>query len=354
LKILFLVPAPLHISPGQRFRFEHYILQENTRGFTFTIKPFYSRKAWNIIHKPKHLFDKIAGIATGIFKRYASLFSISKYDYVYIYREAVVVGPPILEWLIAKVFRKKIIYDFDDAIWVSTASASNPGAALVKCTWKVANICRMSSIVTTGNEYLGDYARQYCNDVRVIPTVVNTETRHRFKKNQSDQPLTIGWTGTFTNFPYLEKVNPVINKLREQFNFRYLIIADKDPGFSGVEYDYIKWNLQTEIEDLLQINIGLMPLDNTAIELGKCAFKAIQYMSLGIPPVVSPVGANVKVITDGVNGYWAENEEAWYRHLSFLLSNPETRCKMGDYARNHIVTNYSVTATEKNFFGLFS
>ena len=80
--------------------------------------------------------------------------------------------------------------------------------------------------------------------------------------------------------------------MKKKHSFRFLIIADKDPKLEGIAYDFKKWDIQTEIDDLIQIHIGIMPLKNTEIEQGKCAFKAIQYMSLGIPPVVSPVGAN--------------------------------------------------------------
>jgi glycosyltransferase involved in cell wall biosynthesis len=353
LKILFLVPAPHDISPGQRFRFEHYLDLRPNDKYKFTIKPFYSKKTWSIIHKTGHTFQKIFGILGGFAKRFFTLFTVFKYDYVYIYREASVIGPPVFEWIIAKLFRKKIIYDFDDAIWVSIASESNPGAAFIKCTWKVANICRMSHIVTVGNSFLGDYAKQYCKDVRLIPTVVNTDSKHNREKNQADEPVCIGWTGTYTNFYNLLKINPVITKLKKKYNFIYFIIADKDPKFPGIDYVYKKWNLQSEIADLLQIHIGLMPLENSDIELGKCAFKAIQYMSLGIPAVVSPVGANLDVVQDEINGFWADSADDWSVILEKLLVNTSLRRQIGMAARSRVENYYSVKATSRLFFDLF-
>lgn len=281
------------------------------------------------------------------------MFTLYQYDYVYVYREASVIGPPVFEWLISKVFRKKIIYDFDDAIWVSMASASNPGAASLKCTWKVANICRMSYIVTVGNDFLGDYARQYCKDVRLIPTVVDTELQHNILKNHEDKPLVIGWTGTYTNFHNLDSVTPVISKLEKKYEFTFLIIADKDPCFKDINYTYIKWNLNTEISDLLKIHIGIMPLKKSDVELGKCAFKAIQYMSLGIPAVVTPVGANAVIVQNHINGIWADSPEEWYTAIEILLNNAAQRSKIGALARAHIENKYSVRATYKQFFDLF-
>jgi glycosyltransferase involved in cell wall biosynthesis len=353
LKILILAPAPENISPSQRFRFEHYLSIEHNKNLRFTYKSFFSRKTWGILHLNNHYFQKALGIASGFARRFALLFNLHQYDWVYIHREAAPIGPPVFEWTIAKIWRKKIIYDFDDAIWVSTASVANPGVAMLKCTWKVAKICKLSTIVTVGNDFLGEYARKYCKDVRVIPTVVNTNTQHNRIKEQDNQSLVIGWTGTFTNFYNLDKITPVLARLKQNYPFTFLVISDKDPGFTDVDYVYKKWKVDTEIDDLLALNIGLMPLENSEVELGKCAFKAIQYMSLGIPAVVSPVGTNKEVIQNAVNGYWANNEEEWYDILEMLIKDSRLRTEMGKSARDKIVAHYSTQATQEDFFNLF-
>ena len=145
----------------------------------------------------------------------------------------------------------------------------------------------------------------------------------------------------------------MLARLKEKYAFTFLVIADKDPKFIDVDYIYKKWDVQSEIDELLQMHIGLMPLENSEIELGKCAFKAIQYMSLGIPAVVSNIGANKDVVTDGVNGYWASNEQEWYNKLSYLLEHSEKRVELGKNARAGIISNYSVESTKNDFFGLF-
>jgi glycosyltransferase involved in cell wall biosynthesis len=353
LKILLLIPAPLNISPGQRFRFEHYIHLKESESYEFEPRPFLSKRAWSIIHLPNHFVKKFFGILSGFIKRFFTLFSLNKYDYIYIYREASIIGPPIFEWLIAKVFKKKVIFDFDDAIWISAASEANPGVARLKCSWKVANICRMSHIVTVGNDFLANYARQYCKDVRVIPTIVNTDTQHNRLKDQEDLPLIIGWTGTYTNFYNLRKITSIVTDLKKKYNFTFLIIADKDPKFENFEYLYRKWNVNTEIDDLLQMHIGIMPLENTEIELGKCGFKAIQYMSLGIPAVVSSIGANKKIVVDQVTGYLISDNLDWYKKFELLLENIELRKQLGRNGRNFVMSNFSVDSTKMAFFSLF-
>ena len=57
-------------------------------------------------------------VVRGFFKRIGDLFQLINFDYIFIYREAAPVGPPVFEFIICKILNKKIIYDFDDAIWI--------------------------------------------------------------------------------------------------------------------------------------------------------------------------------------------------------------------------------------------
>lgn len=353
MNILFLAPYPEFITPSQRFRFEHYLPDLKKNNIRFTYKSFIEGDDYKIIFQPGNAVKKGLIILKGIIKRFFTLFTLGKYDYIYIHREAALLGPPVFEWIIAKVFDKKIIYDFDDAIWIPLSSDANPIAAKVKCPWKVAKICKWSYIVTAGNQFLADYAMRYCRDTRIIPTVVDTEQVHNGNKNQDDNPLTIGWTGTFTNFIHLPLATNAIKGLQNKYSFEFLLIADKDPELKEVNYNFIKWDKKTEIRDLLKMHIGIMPLIHTDVQLGKCAFKAIQYMSLGIPAVVTPLGANCEVVDDGINGYWADNDTEWYDKLEKLILDKTLRIEMGKHARQKIEDRYSVNATRNLFLNLF-
>jgi glycosyltransferase involved in cell wall biosynthesis len=352
LKVLILAPAPLHISPSQRFRYEQYIelTHPNCR---FHHHAFFSEKTWSILFLRNHFLQKAWGILIGFCRTFLLLFSVPRYHVIYVHRGITPLGPPVFEWLIACVFRKKLIFDFDDAIWVRSASEANPLAAWFKFNAKVKRICSYSHIVAVGNEYLAAYARQYCRDVRIIPTVVDTNNHHNQIKDHHKTGLVIGWTGTFTNFSNLQTILPVINELSSKYFFSFQIIADRDPEFKEVLYRYKQWNRETEIEDLLNFSIGIMPLVAEEMEKGKCAFKAIQYMSLGIPPVVSPVGANRVVVDHGINGFLAATPEEWKDALEKLLTNAHLREEFGKKARQKIEASYSVKATQQAFFDLF-
>ncbi len=353
MKILFLTPAPGNISPSQRFRFEQYINLDDFHEHSWKIEPFYSQSTWDVLHKNGHGFAKVSGIFWGFLRRFITLFTLFSYDFVYVHREASPIGPPIFEWFIARVFRKKMIYDFDDTIWVKLASVANPWVASLKCSWKVAKICKMAYKVSVGNEFLADFARKHHKDVTICPTVVNTTTYHNQIKDQTKGEVIIGWTGTYTNLHNLQLVQEVIGNLQKKYSVKFLVICNRDPQLQGVDYVYKKWDITTEIYDLMQIHIGIMPLASSDLEKGKCGFKAIQYNSLGIPAVVSPVGANTKVILQGENGYLASTSEEWYLFLEKLINDASLRTKLGLAGRQGIIDRFSVEANRHIFFGLF-
>jgi glycosyltransferase involved in cell wall biosynthesis len=102
------------------------------------------------------------------------------------------------------------------------------------------------------------------------------------------------------------------------------------------------------------MHIGLMPLYDDEISKGKCGFKAIQYMSLGIPAVVSPVGVNSVIVEEGINGFICNTSAEWKDKLERLLSDTTLRQQLGNEARKKIELRYSVNATKNKFIHLFS
>lgn len=352
--IYFVVPSTPGISPGQRFRFEHYLDFLRQNGYKTRISSFYSLNGWKSLYQPGNKFRKIRAVLAGLFRRVADLFRIPFYDYVYLYREAAPIGPPFFEWVIASVLRKKIIYDFDDAIWIPVSSEYNKAASGLRNFGKVEKICRWSYKVSVGNAFLGSFASKYNSKVLLIPTVVDTENGHNRLQDQDTNAPAIGWTGTFSTLPYLNMVLPVLQRLQEKYPFTFYVIADKDPLLALKHYRFIRWSRDNETADLLHFHIGLMPLHDDEISRGKCGFKAIQYMALGIPAVVSPVGVNSIIVKDGVNGFVCDQEAGWEQALETLLRDSGLRQKMGLAARQQIVDHYSVLATRQAFLTLFS
>ncbi len=360
MKILFLFPYPHGTAASQRFRFEQYLSFLEKNGHSYRLQSFIDEKTWRILYKPGHTFQKVSGIVRGFLRRLAMLASVIQYDFVFIHREAAPLGPPVFEWMLAKVFRKKIIFDFDDAIWLPNTSENNRLAARLKWHHKTASICRWAWKVSTGNSYLATYARQQRltgeaqTRVYINPTTIDTTHLHNRLKMQETPQMVIGWTGTHSTISYLNALVPVLEKLEKTYDFTFLVISDKQPDFTFRSLQYLPWNKATEAEDLLRMNIGVMPLTDDQWSRGKCGFKALQYMALGIPPLVSPVGVNTDIVQSGQNGFICQTPEEWEASLQKLIQSIELRTQLGLAARHTIEMKYSVQANERVFLTFFT
>src|SRR3989337_2964037 len=199
-KILFLVPYPLHESPSQRFRFEQYFGLLQSHGYSYTVRSFLNSGNWKTLFKPGETLVKIGTLTSGFVKRIIVLFTSPMYDFVFIHREVSPLGPPIFEWILAKLLRKKLIYDFDDAIWLTDRENESFMLKVGKWRSKVSLICKWSYKVSCGNEYLCNYAAKFNKNVVYNPTTVDTENLHNpslFKEIYSEQKrVRIGWTGS--------------------------------------------------------------------------------------------------------------------------------------------------------------
>jgi glycosyltransferase involved in cell wall biosynthesis len=354
-KIIFLVPYPLGKAPSQRFRVESFLLQLEKEGFNYSIHSFFGKKTWQVLYEKSSFFLKAWGVFIGFIKRWILvLFKAPFYNYIFIHREAAPLGPPVFEWVLARVFKKKIIYDFDDAIWIPNTSSQNKLAGWLKASWKVKYICKWAYKIAGGNDYLCTYAMQFNNKVIKIPSCVDMVNSHNRVKEHHEGQLKIGWTGSHSSLKYLDPLAPVINELQNEENFTFIVIADKKPAFSLSSWEFIPWNAATEVDDLLRIDIGVMPLAADKWSEGKCGFKLIQYFALGIPAVASPVGVNAIIVEDGVNGFLCEKEEEWKTALRKLLHDSSLRRSMGLAGRKKIEEGYSIQSQSGKFIDLFS
>lgn len=353
-RILFLVPYPLGEAPSQRFRFEQYFDALRQQGVAFEVQSFLDEATWKILYQPGNTLRKAMGILSGFLRRLRILFRLSNVDLVFIHREAAPLGPPFIEWLIAHVCRKPYIFDFDDAIWLPNTSANNALAAGLKWHHKTAAICRWAFKCSCGNDFLADYARNYCNNVVVNPTTIDTTHHHNKAKQPSQQPLAIGWTGTHTTMKYLDVLVPVLAELQQTIDFTFIVISNQAPAFQLKSMQFIPWKKETEVDDLLRFHIGIMPLTDDDWSRGKCGFKALQYMSLGIPAIVSPVGVNTKIVDHNLNGFICNTPQEWKTALHQLLTNPQLRQSFSEQARSKIQSHYSVAANTPNFLSLFN
>lgn len=354
MKVLFIAPYPTAEAPSQRFRYEQYFSLLTKHGVSYDVSTFLDKKAWGILYHPGHFFSKVSALIRGYMRRVRIIFSLRKYDVVFIHREVIPFGPPIFAWLITRVFKKYTIFDFDDAIWIPNASENNSKLTMIfKRFNNTADICKWANVVSVGNRYLAEFAKKYNDNVVINPTTIETDDHHNVIKKHDNPVFVIGWTGSHSTVKYLNDLYPILVKLESKYNFEFHVIADVAPKFQLKSMRFVKWNKENEIEDLLKFNIGVMPLPDDIWSKGKCGFKALQYMALGIPAIVSNVGVNADIVDHEVNGFVCSSPEEWEKYLELSLSNPKLVEELSLHTRSKIVDNYSVKSNERNFLSLF-
>ena len=341
MKVLALTPGPRFVSPGQRYRIEQWEPLLRSEGIALTHAPFMESGLGSLLYQSGGMFEKVAGVTSAFWRQLSAISKSRHFDLVYIFREAAIIGPALIERRIASG-GTPIVFDFDDAVFLRYQSRANGYLSYLKFPGKTATICRRARQVMVGNRYLVDYATRLSDAVTVIPTTIDTEIyRPELHRPRTDAPVTIGWTGSHSTLQHLERLVPALAELARTHPFRLVVIGARAPDVPGAEVVSRRWTADTEVEDLSDIDIGLMPLPDEPWTRGKCGLKALQYMGLGIPAIVSPVGVNTEIVAHGENGLVANSDAAWIDHLKTLMHDSELRRRLGAEARRTIETRYS-------------
>ena len=352
-KVLFIANHRLGRSPGQRFRFEHYLNFLNQNGFECELSNIISQEDDEILYSKGNYLKKASIELNARNIRAKDVERANEYDLIFIFREALLTGSIKYEKLFAKS-KAKVIFDFDDAIWLPNVSTANKHLSKLKRTDKVNQVLPLVDMVFAGNAYLAKHASAYCKNVKIVPTTIDTEYHKRSSEKRHKQ-ICIGWTGTDTTRRYLDDIKEALKKIQERYRTKIWIkiICDHPWEVADLEVVNEKWNKEKEIQQLEEIDIGIMPLTDDEWSRGKCGFKALQYMAMESATIVSPVGVNREIIQDGVNGYYAETSEEWVVKLSHLIESEEIRNKMGLAARKTVIDKYSVVAQRENYLRYF-
>ncbi|MBL7129838.1 MAG: glycosyltransferase family 4 protein [Candidatus Omnitrophica bacterium] len=355
MKILFISPVPVE-GAGCRFRIYQYFPYLKEHNIKVKLSPFLFSSYFNIVYKPGKVFLKIIYFFFGTLRRFYDLVRASGYDIIFVYRESYPVGPPIFEYIL-HFLGKPIICDFDDAIFLPNTSRANRFLRLWRRHHNIDKIIQLSDCVITGNDYLKNYALKFHKNVSVLPTVIdpNRYIPATGDKHSRNEKLVIGWIGSATTQDYLVPFIPIFKKLTEKYKDIFLKIVSNNFAFPEKLNNSVifqEWSLKSELEDLQSFDIGIMPMPDNNWTRGKCGFKAILYMSISIPVVCSPVGANTKIIQDGVNGFLANSDEEWLQKLSQLIEDPGLRDELGRLGRKTVEENFSLNVNSLKLLGV--
>ena len=337
IRVLALVPYPTGRVPGQRYRIEQWAPLLRPHGIEVTFSAFLPILGMDVLYERGHTLRKTWSTLLGYVKRLREINDVERFDVSFVYREAALMGPTWIESHVAR--RRPLVFDFDDAIYLPASSAANPISRVFRRGGKAKAICRLAKHVIVGNETLAAFARQYGGAVTEIPSTIDTDVYAVCERPPNRRPV-VGWTGSSTTVPYLKTLLPAFSELRRLVDYELRIIGGC-VAVPGVDVRCVPWRPESEVQDLRPLDVGLMPLPDDEWSRGKCGMKALQYMGLGIPPVVSPVGVNARIVRDGVSGFHARTPAEWLDRMVLLLRDPGLRARMGAEARRTVEEGYA-------------
>lgn len=341
-------------SPGQRFRYEQYLSFLEQNGYEFTLSNILNQEQDFKLYSKGNYWSKLWIEINSWIIRFKDVRRSDNFDIILIYREALLTGSTYFEKKFGQS-KAKVVFDFDDAIWLPNVSAGNKALQALKRPSKTNEIIRYADMVFAGNNFLANYASTFCDQVKVIPTTIDT-SYHIRKGDSKTQKLCIGWTGTQTTLKYLEPLKEVFVELQQKYGDKiyFKVICDQPWEMVGIDLVNEKWSKSAEIEQLATIDIGVMPLEEDDWSKGKCGFKGLQYMAMESVSILSPVGVNKEIINHGKNGFLAETTEDWKRTLSLLIDDENLRKEIGKEARKTIEERYSVNAMKSEYLKNFN
>ncbi len=350
MKVLALASYPVEAA-ATRYRLEQFTRPLAERGIELDVRPFLDSTLFSSLYRRGQLPRTALGLARSALHRFFDVFAARRADVLLVQREAMMFGPPLIEWLSTRAGHCPMVLDLDDATYVSYTSPTygHLGSRL-KWFGKTDDLIRWAKVVTCGNRSIAEYVSGKGARAVIIPTVVDTERFRPAAGRAENVPLVLGWIGTHSTFPFLEMIFPALQELARTQPLRLKVIGagQQEIKIPGIEVESLDWSLEREIEDFQSFDIGLYPIDleRYGIEwaAGKSGFKAIQYMTVGIPYVVTPVAACAEIGVPGATHLCAATQAEWRDSLAKLISNKELRQQMGEAGRRHALEYYTVAA----------
>jgi glycosyltransferase involved in cell wall biosynthesis len=338
--LLALTPAPV-MAAATRFRVQQFAPALRSAGINLVLRPFLDDRGFEILYRRGQLAGKVVVGARALAGRLRDLATAVHADAVLVHREAALIGPPVLEWAIARVLGRPLIFDLDDPVWVPYVSPTYGAllSRLMKMPGKTNATLKAASHVIAGNPHVADYARRFSPRVELIPTVVDTTL---FTPVDTGNPIpVIGWIGTHSAAPFLRQVLPALRRLAGEHAFVLRLIGG-DADTRGIPTELRAWSLAREVADFQSIDIGLYPLTDDAWSRGKSGFKAVQYMACGKPIVASPVGVTRDMVRAGENGFLVDSDDGWYVALRALVLDASLRARLGATGRAQAEARWSL------------
>jgi glycosyltransferase involved in cell wall biosynthesis len=263
----------------------------------------------------------------------------------------------LLDLNILRFFTKKLIYDFDDAVYCKDAACSknildynNPARGR-----KFVRTIQKCDAVIAANNVLKNKAISVIDKNKI--TVINSPIPIRIITQKSSYAISgnpiIGWVGTKSTQKYLKYIEPALQIVNKTIPITLNIISNIKPEIKHIKLNYIEWSSKTEYQDIKIFDIGIMPLSDDPFSSGKAAYKLLQYMAAGIPSVCSNVGMNAELSNIGNICLGGNTHEEFADAIIKLIQSESLRKNLGEKASEYVSKNFSYETISKQYIDIF-
>lgn len=342
MKILYFTKYARNAG-SSRLRSFQYIPYLEEAGFKVEVSSLFSEKYLENLYSGKSTFKESL---KGYIQRFLTLFSVGKYDVLIIEKELFPYLPACFEWFL-KWIGVKYIVDYDDAIFHNYDQSSNPTIRNF-LSRKIATVMKNASVVVAGNAYLAGYAKNAgAKNIEIIPTVIDLERYPQKEYLEEPENFIVGWVGTKSTFEkHFLPCKVWIKELEHSHpEIIFHVVGISGENRLGENVKFIPWSEETEVSEIQKMDVGIMPLQNSLWEKGKCAYKLIQYAACGVPGIASDVGMNKEVTIPDETGFMVYSDEEWKQKIIELKNNKEARIRLGENARKLVEEKYCIQVT---------
>lgn len=355
MKVLFLTCGGME-SASSRYRVYQLLPHLESMGIRCRVVPATWGSFIRRFAGKTDIWNKLIFFGAAVLGRLRGIAYLPWADVVFIQKLVVPHIYPLPELLItwcAKLLRRIVVFDFDDPIFLDYESGGPSFLRRWSDSKRVQRIASCSDAVVVGNNFLAEAVRDSARRLVILPTTLDIAYIRPQHQVTYKEHITIVWTGSPSSEKYLEIIREPLAKIASRRPILLKLIGASRFTDDRFTVERVPWSIKTEYQELATCDIGVMPLFDDDEARGKCGFKLLLYMALGIPAVASPVGVNSEIVQDGENGFLARTVWEWIDKIERLCDSPELRRRFSVKGRKFIEERYSTSSASATLSRLF-
>lgn len=228
----------------------------------------------------------------------------------------------------------------------------------------IETIKAVDAITVTNERLKKNYARFTDAPIYVLPNYIDYDWygKDTLDIERTTDEVRIGWFGSQGHLEDLQMITPVLGRLLDKYPQLKFVYC----GFGGMSSDKkvteVGWG-EDVFRDLprdrrefyigvddwfwpmkhrtLDLDIGIAPLIDDEFNWCKTPIKWMEYSILGTPSVCSPA-LYKPFVTEGKDGFIANDLAEWEEKISRLIENPLLRKEIGENAQKRMLEEYNI------------